>query len=378
LQLIKPESIHKKFLKRHLLSMGTKTVDWPKDDLEFISACPACGGNGVVYNGNLTDIVFKCAPGEWIMNTCTGCGSGFLDPRPTQQSIHRAYDVYYTHGIDDAVAGTTKLPSKGFLGMAINGRLNLLYGLNRTPSSTVYGRLLASIPFVGPMFDPLGRTLHRPPHSGARLLDFGCGDGRFLLFAREMGWNVVGVDFDEKAVRAARKLDLDVRLGGFEALSPTDRFDAITMSHVIEHMHEPRKTLLKCFQLLNAGGILALETPNFDASGRLRFGPFWRGLEVPRHLILFNETSLYQSLKQAGFVNITCLSRNFVSLAMHADSRNLRAGKPLGRKSLKDMLNPIALFDGLVGIIKSDRREFLKFTASKPAGESELDGRAGT
>ena len=213
-----------------------KPVKWPSDDLEEVGPCPSCGGEGDILFQLLEDIVFKCAPGHWEIKCCRNCKSGFLDPRPTEQSISRAYDVYYTHGENQANLESTILPRAGLLTKAVNGRLNLIYGVNRAPASRVLGRLLTLVPFVQSVFDPLGRSLHRPPHVGATLLDFGCGDGRFLAFAREMGWNVMGVDFDQKAVATAQSLGLDVRCGGFEVLDANHKYDAITMSHVIEHI----------------------------------------------------------------------------------------------------------------------------------------------
>lgn len=342
-----------------------KSVQWPSDDLEAVGQCPSCGGQGDILYENLEDIVFQCAPGQWEIKCCRDCKSGFLDPRPTERSISRAYDVYYTHGVNEANLESKVLPSVGLLRKAINGRLNLVYGVRREPASRVLGKILTLIPFVQSAFDPLGRSLHCPPRVGATLLDFGCGDGRFLAFAREMGWNVTGVDFDEKAVATAQALGLDVRCGGFEVLEANQKFDAITMSHVIEHMHHPLSTLEKCYDLLNPNGIISVETPNFESYGRLRFRNFWRGLEVPRHLIIFTEHALHQALLKAQFTNVCCKSRNFISLSLHTDSRWLSEGKSSTRKSLKDLLNPIAIYDGVKGIFNSSRREFLKFTARK-------------
>jgi 2-polyprenyl-3-methyl-5-hydroxy-6-metoxy-1,4-benzoquinol methylase len=338
---------------------------WPLEDLERVSACPACGGSGAVCLSNLTDIVFKCADGEWSMKQCQSCSSGYLDPRPTPNSIHRAYAVYYTHGDNENTRESKLLPKTGWFHSAINGRLNLLYGLKRQPASAVLGKLLTFVPFIGSFFDPLGRSLHRPPFAGASLLDFGCGDGRFLHFAKEMGWSVVGVDFDEKAVLAARAIGLDVRLGGFESIRPEERFDAITMSHVIEHVHDPIYTLRRCFDLLKPDGILNVETPNFEALGRHRFGEFWRGMEVPRHLVIFTEDSLKNALQRCGFSHITCISRNFVTLGLHAESRKLLEGKTVQSRSLAEILNPAAIFDGFRAIVNSSNREFVKFTAQK-------------
>jgi 2-polyprenyl-3-methyl-5-hydroxy-6-metoxy-1,4-benzoquinol methylase len=345
--------------------MQHKNTDWPSQDLETVGPCPLCGGHGNVVLTELTDIVFGCAQGKWSMKSCTACGSGYLDPRPTPSSIHRAYEVYYTHGKTDDLAKSALLPKTGLLFKAINGRLNLLYGLQRQPSSKVLGQVLRCVPFISSAFDPLGRSLHKPPHPGAKLLDYGCGDGRFLLFAREMGWSVVGVDFDDKAVSAARNLGLDVRQGGFEALKSDEQFDAVTLSHVIEHVHDPMDTLKKCYAILNPNGVISLETPNFDAYGRRRFGAYWRGLEVPRHLVIFTEQSLHAALSKAGFSNIDCVSRNFVSVGLHADSRQLARGDALRRKTRCDVLDAAAWWDGIKAIFKSTRREFLKFNAQK-------------
>ena len=135
-----------------------------------------------------------------------------------------------------------------------------------------------------------------------RLLDVGCGNGRFLVLARTKGWDVVGVDPDPKSVEVGRSQDLDVRQGGVEALDPgQERFDGITLSHVIEHVHEPLTVLRMCHTLLKPGGWIWLETPNLDAFGHQRYQANWRGLEPPRHLVLFTRTSLAQTLRQAGF-----------------------------------------------------------------------------
>lgn len=339
---------------------------WPSNEVERLEGCPVCGGAGKIVFTHLTDIVFNCAPGSWTIKSCLDCGSAFLDPRPDEKSIGRAYRVYYTHGKTAEEKESKLLADQGLLRNAINARLNIRYGTTRRPQSLVLGHLLNSIPFIGSFFDPLGRSIHLPPYKGAALLDFGCGDGRFLSFADEMGWRSLGVDFDANAVAVAQGLGLDVRLGGFEALKPEERFDAITMSHVIEHVHDPAKTLEQCFSLLKSEGKIILETPNFDAFGRMRFGEFWRGLECPRHLVIFNQASLRKALESAGFVNIACTSRHFVSLSMYAESRSLRVGKKSGRKSLRDLLDIAAIYDGFRALFQPTRTEFLRFVATKP------------
>ncbi|MHB8570738.1 MAG: hypothetical protein ACYC97_11150, partial [Metallibacterium sp.] len=71
---------------------------WPQADLEFVPHCPVCGcaERRLLYKG-LTDRVFCVADGAWDLYRCAQCASGYLDPRPTPESIGRAYAGYYTH-----------------------------------------------------------------------------------------------------------------------------------------------------------------------------------------------------------------------------------------------------------------------------------------
>ncbi len=93
--------------------------------------------------------------------------------------------------------------------------------------------------------------------------------------------------------------------GGIEVLAERrDEFDVITISHVIEHAHDPLSILKASYRLLKPGGCLWIETPNIQSYSHARFGRFWRGLEPPRHLTIFNDDSLRTSLSRAGFVAV--------------------------------------------------------------------------
>jgi SAM-dependent methyltransferase len=135
-----------------------------------------------------------------------------------------------------------------------------------------------------------------------RLLDVGFGDASFLRAMGAAGWEVAGLEFDPKAVEAARDLGLEVAEATLEtAPYEPGSFDAITLSHVIEHLHDPVAALKTCFRLLRPGGMLWLATPNLDSPGHRRFGANWFGLDPPRHLVLFNRRALERALGAAGF-----------------------------------------------------------------------------
>jgi SAM-dependent methyltransferase len=136
------------------------------------------------------------------------------------------------------------------------------------------------------------------------LLDVGCGGGRFMSRMKRLGWNVEGIDFDEKATaRITRRYGLKTYTGNLLACGlPDSCYDAITMSHAIEHLYEPERTLKECLRLLKPGGRLVVVTPNVESAGAALFGAYWRGWEPPRHLQLYSVKTLGSLLRRAGYI----------------------------------------------------------------------------
>lgn len=284
---------------------GAANAMWPAEDLETVGCCPACmaSARAALYE-NLPDVVFGCAAGRWKLWRCSNCGTGYLDPRPTPQSISRAYATYYTHlaPADPAVGMQRSSPIGRMLIGFVNGYLNARYGYRLAPSNPMGKYLLSLTPLRRARADHYVRRLALP-HRGARLLDVGCGNGDFLLLMRIMGWEVVGQDFDRSAVETARAAGLDVRLGQLSECGLEEgSLDAICMNHVIEHIYDPVETLQLCFRLLKPGGILSLVTPNIASDGSALYGAAWRGLEVPRHLAIMTPRALRSVCETAGFL----------------------------------------------------------------------------
>ena len=147
---------------------------------------------------------------------------------------------------------------------------------------------------------------HLPlPREGAQLLDLGCGSGRFLDTATGLGWDATGLDPDPLAVAAGRKRGRKIEQGGLPATGlNSDRFDAVTMNHVVEHLHDPVAALRDVHRILKPGGNVWAATPNADSTSHRTFGPYWRGLEAPRHLAIFCSRALRLAFQDAGFVNL--------------------------------------------------------------------------
>jgi len=275
---------------------------WPQEGLERVESCPICGevDRELLYEG-LTDRVFFCAPGRWSLYRCMACGSAFLDPRPTPATIAMAYNIYFTH--DDGVEG-----AKGLFGSLKrrlrNGYINGLYNKNIQPASKIGHLITSLLPPKRRQIDESVRHLPttRPPGT---LVDIGCGNGQFLRMAMQLGWQTWGVDIDPKAVATARKTGAKVIHGGFPDTGlPSQHFDLVTLSHVIEHVHDPIAALQEVFRILKPGGQIWISTPNMESGSHARFGPTWLALDSPRHLVIFTRQSLKTALISAGFSDV--------------------------------------------------------------------------
>jgi 2-polyprenyl-3-methyl-5-hydroxy-6-metoxy-1,4-benzoquinol methylase len=308
---------------------------WPAAELECVVVCPACASTGrQLLHRDLVDNVFFTAAGRWSLYRCTRCHSAFLDPRPDQASIGRAYGVYYTH--DAKPSRDERKPPRGLRALKLaltHGYTNTHFGTRREPVSRL-GLWLARVsPLRRQKRDAEFRYLPRPD-PGQRLLDVGCGNGDYLANAADAGWQATGVDADEQAVAVASQRGLDARVGGIELFAgEAGCFDAVTLSHVLEHLHDPAALLHAVQRLLKPGGVVFIDTPNIDSRGARRWGSDWRGLETPRHLLIFSRVALLDMLRTAGFVGIQSKRRSAVRKSMELASLRIHAGKsPYGRE----------------------------------------------
>ena len=275
--------------------------DWPADGLEVLNRCPLCrSSRRTICHDSLVDSCFRVSPGRWKLWRCTSCYAAYLDPRPTAATIHMAYSSYYTHTATYAPAPGTVQRIRRRLS---DGYANRRYGCMRSSGSR-WGPVAAQIvPLIAWIADREFRHLPAPTGSTRRLLDVGCGNGEFLSNAMTCGWQVLGLEPDPKAAEAAQKRGVPVHIGGLDSLDgEAELFDVISMSHVVEHLHDPIQALHDCRRLLRPGGSLWLETPNIDSLGHTVFGRSWRGVEAPRHLVLFSPPALQSALDAAGFV----------------------------------------------------------------------------
>tara|TARA_R110000787_G_scaffold215053_1_gene324116 strand:- start:14690 stop:15784 length:1095 start_codon:yes stop_codon:yes gene_type:complete len=311
---------------------------WPEDGLQILNMCPVCGrAQRKVLHKDLSDQIFFCAPGKWVMFQCLQCDSGYLDPRPNEETIHLAYKTYFTHESNALEEKPTliKLIRKA-LG---NGYRNWKFGTSYKPSTFFGIAVVWLMKDIHKTIDSEMRNL-RKPKQGDKILDFGCGNGEFLSDAKAAGWETYGIDFDKEAVTVARSKGLNVIQGGFTELEALDEnFNVITLSHVIEHVHEPVRLIELCYEKLTQDGQLWIETPNLNSQGHGIYGRHWRDLDPPRHLTLFTTESLTQLLSNAGFTNVKIeIEHPAIDMVFNA-SNAIQSGEKslnnlLGHKSL--------------------------------------------
>jgi 2-polyprenyl-3-methyl-5-hydroxy-6-metoxy-1,4-benzoquinol methylase len=137
-----------------------------------------------------------------------------------------------------------------------------------------------------------------------RILEIGCGDGKFLEFLKQKGYeNVIGIDISDEQVNLAKEKGLNaVRADVFEFLSKNENtFDAIVAIDTVEHFTKSEVLLLfqSIEKSLKENGLLLLQTPNGEGlfPGQVIYGDL-------THLCIFTENSLRQVLSLYGFHNI--------------------------------------------------------------------------
>jgi len=246
-------------------------------------SCIACGHEGVELYEGLEDPICG-TPGRWRMVRCPEpqCGMLWLDPKPLACDLIKAYATYHTHS----------RPARGAAALGLSA-------LNSACKLT--SRLFELGSELGRQRRRL-RTMFLGTAVAGRLLEVGCGSGHFLNRMRLGGWQVQGTDFDPAvAQRVRNKYGLQIDVGDLAALRyPEGTYDAVAMSQVIEHVHEPLALLKECRRVLRPGGRIVLSTPNAAGLAHRRYGRYWRGLEPPRHLHIFTPSALAECVRASG------------------------------------------------------------------------------
>jgi 2-polyprenyl-3-methyl-5-hydroxy-6-metoxy-1,4-benzoquinol methylase len=255
------------------------------------AGCLLCGSTGAVAFSGLRDRL-GLAAGEYTVRRCDRCRLAWLDGESAADAHGGGY---YTHAADDAALRARSAVSPAAAAV-------LARRLGYPPARAgLASRILARVPPWRERCESL--ALFLPARPGGRLLDIGSGAGEFAARMRQLGWDVECAEPDAAAAAvASRAFGLKVHHGDLGALRlPAGAFDAVTMSHVIEHLPDPLATLREAARLVRPGGMLAVVTPNVQGLGCRLFGADWMHWDVPRHRFLFSCGALAEVARRAGF-----------------------------------------------------------------------------
>lgn len=135
------------------------------------------------------------------------------------------------------------------------------------------------------------------------LLDVGCSRGYFIASAQRQSWDSCGTDIASDDVAHARDiLKQNALFGDLRTLSfPDEYFDVVTLFDTLEHLREPGATLKEINRILRKGGLLYVETPNFDSLPKMIWGRGW-SVFFPWHFYYFTPQSLRAAVESRGFL----------------------------------------------------------------------------
>lgn len=255
--------------------------------LDRVERCPVCNNCESSFLFYTYDIQFSKTLKKFLLVKCTNCGLVYLKERPAQEYIENYYPSNSYHsfkrktGIERSLRERFKAKIKDRLKQRDRKLVDKIL-LNFVPA---YWRLAVLFP------------------KGSKILDIGCGGGWKLDLFQEFGWETYGFDISSEAVQIAKSKGHEVVIAEIENVSYHDNyFDAILISHVIEHVPNPVLTIKKAFSLLKKEGILLLETPNNSSLlAKIFRADFWQ-IDSPRHFQIFDIKSLNFLLGDCGFI----------------------------------------------------------------------------
>jgi len=220
--------------------------------MEHVSNCEVCGN--AIFTPEL-------AKDHFIIVKCLKCGLEFVNPRLTMFENRDFYE----------------------------------------DSSVSYGRYLDRETFDTQIQKAVVKGILRYKQCG-RFLDVGCAIGNRLQVAKDY-FEIYGVEIAEWAAKyASERLGIEIWQNPIEELwLPSNFFDVITFSEVIEHLHSPAAFLREIHRILSVGGIVYLTTGNTLSLDALYWKEKWYYYAPQYHLFYFNHRNMKLLLSKTEF-----------------------------------------------------------------------------
>ena len=237
--------------------------------------CDLCQGKELKYLFDGHDRYYGIE-GIFKIYKCLSCGLMITLPRLSEKDISRYYPSNYYSYINN------------------NVRLGYLYKIKYAITNPL--EILNYILYNYLLNAERGYKIVK----NGKILDFGCGNGSFLLKFRPHGMDCYGIDIDQEAIKKAKENNIKAFCSFYEANFNDNFFDIILASHVLEHTTEPDKILEEFTGLLKPKGILIINVPNFDSCNFKLFNECWMPLDIPRHRYSFSTEIMKKSIEKNG------------------------------------------------------------------------------
>lgn len=264
-------------------------------------SCPNCG-NANIYNV-LSAKDYTVSGEEFDVWECRNCSQRFTQNIPDQEKIAAYYqsENYISH------SNTSK------------GLINNLYHKVRKRTLLQKKNLVEQI---------TGK-------SRGNILDIGAGTGAFLNIMKKANWDCTGIEPDKHAREKALEL-YGLKLKDADTLYSfsSGSFDAITLWHVLEHVHELHKYVDQLRNLLSKDGRLFIAVPNYTSTDAKIYHEFWAAYDVPRHLYHFSPKSMEHLLNGHGLKLESTKPMWFDSVYVSMLSEKYKSGSPHPVKAL--------------------------------------------
>ena len=225
--------------------------------------CPVCSSEKIT--AQLTAEDYTVSHQKFSIWHCADCTARFTQDVPAQDAIGPYYqsDAYISHS-------DTK---KGFI--------NTLYHLVRKRTLNAKRNLIVA----------------ETGKQKGTILDIGCGTGAFLHTMQTAGWQITGLEPDDTARKKAAELYALQPLSPDKLFQlPPASFNAITMWHVLEHVHELHAYIKQLAQLIAPGGKIVIAVPNYTSKDAAIYNEYWAAYDVPRHLYHFSPAAVRKLL----------------------------------------------------------------------------------
>ncbi|AOW22086.1 methyltransferase [Urechidicola croceus] len=169
-------------------------------------------------------------------------------------------------------------------------------------------------------------SLVEDSNKSKKLLDIGCGTGDFLVASKNNGWEVYGVEPSEKAKKIA-EVKLSSNISSKISELTIEKYDVITMWHVLEHVPNLIEYISQLKQLLKPNGTLIVAVPNYKCYDANYYGKFWAAFDVPRHLWHFSKKSIQDLFEKENMKVVKTLPMKFDSYYVSLLSEKYKTGK---------------------------------------------------